>query len=83
MIIKFNFYYYNIMYYNNNLQPHRLDGPSYETKDGDKFWCQNGIRHREDGPAAELSNNHQYYYLNGRSYSLPDYWKIIRFKGYL
>ncbi len=84
MLIKFNFYLYYIYdYYNNNIKSHRLDGPSYETTDGHKFWYKNGMTHREDGPAIELFDGNKSYSLNNKKYMEKEYWNVVRFKGYL
>ena len=34
------------------------------TRDGDKFWYQNGKLHREDGPALEYANGSKAWYQN-------------------
>ncbi len=83
MLIKFNDKYYQYHYYNNDLQFHRLGGPSYEDENGNKFWYKNGNRHREDGPSIELSDELRCYYLNDQYYDEKEYWEIIRFKGFL
>ncbi len=86
MIIKFNFGKYKYDYYNNNLELHRLGGPCFETNNGKKYWCQNNLLHREDGPAIEHPEQiKQYYkyYLNSQPLSEAEYWKTIRFKGFL
>src|SRR5277367_1685320 len=31
----------------------RVNGPAYESANGDKAWCLNGKFHRVDGPAIE------------------------------
>ncbi len=82
MLIKFNLNF-KYLYYNNNLQWHRLDGPSYENNGGDKWWYKNGKSHREDGPAIEWIDHDKFYYFNNVRYSEKEYWTIVRFKGYL
>ncbi len=83
VIIKFNFGYFKYYYRNNDLQNHRLDGPSFENTGGDKFWYKNGKDHREDGPADEWGNGDKHYWLNGKEYSEKEYWVIIRFGGFV
>ncbi len=83
MIIGFNFLLFNVVYYNNNLKLHRLDGLCVKAKSGSKFWYKNHLLHREDGPAEEYFSGLERYYLNNKHYFKEDYWKIIRFKGYL
>ncbi len=83
MIIKFNFGFIKYSYYNNNLQRHRLDGPNCETTKGNKSWRKNGKLYREDGPAIELYDGYKYYYINDNIYNHKEYWKVIRFKGFL
>ncbi len=84
MLIKFNYFYSKYEYYNNDLQCHRLDGPSFENADGDKCWYKNGSFHREDGPAVtEYYSGYNDYYLNGFFYKEKEYWNIIKFKGFL
>ena len=47
-------------------QRHRLDGPAYESVNGDTFWYLNGRLHREDGPAVENADGSKQWYLNGQ-----------------
>ncbi len=83
MLITFNFYYFRYHYYNNNLEFHRLDGPSFENNFGSKYWCKNNLFHREDGPAIIYDHYNKRYYLHGKQYLEKEYWTIIKFKGYL
>ncbi len=85
MLIKFNFGNWKYYYINNNLENHRLDGPSFENVCGAKCWHKDGLYHREGGPAIEYVNvnGNKYYFLNGKGYTEEKYWQVIRFKGYL
>lgn len=50
----------------NNL--HRLDGPAIEFKTGTEWWMQMGKLHRDNGPAITKELGHKKiseYYLNG------------------
>ncbi len=82
MIVFFNFNYCNFHYKNNNFITNRLHFPSIEYRDGEQRWLTNGSYHREDGAAFEWGDR-KVYYLDGKHYEEKDYWKIIRFKGYL
>jgi len=45
---------------------HRVDGPSIEYANGDKYWYKNGLLHRVDGPARVYINGDKEWYLNGK-----------------
>ena len=45
----------NKLWYNNQGQRHREDGPAWEDVNGDKAWFINDELHREDGPAVTSS----------------------------
>ncbi len=83
MLIKFNFSYYKYDYYNNDMEFHRLDGPAFKDKNGNKYWRKNNYQHREDGPAIEYSDGGRWFYLNDERYTEKEYWQIIKFKGFL
>ena len=57
------------IYYNENKERHREDGPAVERADGSKEWWLNGKRHREDGPAIEHPDGTKYWYWHGVLYS--------------
>lgn len=52
---------------------HREDGPAVESKDGIKYWYQNGQLHREDGPAIEIHTGTVEYWINGNPYSEEEF----------
>ncbi len=82
MLIKFHYGNDKYCYFNNKLQPHRLNNLTCENMLGTKWWYKNGFFHREDGPAIEFSKNYKYYYLNGTLYQEKEYWEIIRFGAF-
>ncbi len=85
MLIKFNFKYWQRVYYNNSLKLHSLDNPSI-CNTNQKFFYKDGNFHRENGPAIDYGNGYKNYYLNGKYYEEKEYWSIIkkiRFKAYL
>jgi hypothetical protein len=47
-----------------NGEPHRLDGPAVEYKDGDNYWYKYGLKHRIGGPAVTLGNMKMWYLYN-------------------
>jgi hypothetical protein len=49
------------LWFNEEGQHHRLDGPAIEWVDGDKSWWFNGKRHRLDGPAIECAGSKSWY----------------------
>lgn len=55
------------------------DNPTIEYTNGDQLWYKNGLLHRNDGPAAIIGDRFLYY-LDGFSYSLYEYNKILRKK---
>jgi hypothetical protein len=61
--------YGTVRYYNALGQMHRVYGPAVEYADGEKVWCQNGLRHRVDGPAIEYPDGTYEWWLNGRRLS--------------
>ena len=62
-------------------QRHRLDGPAYESVNGDMFWYLNGQRHREDGPAIEHVDGSKFWYLNGKRYTEEEFALLQFVKG--
>ena len=61
----------NKIWYNDNREPHRLDGPAIEWDDGSKEWWVNGKPHRLDGPAVECANGgHKEWFVNGKRHRL-------------
>lgn len=57
---------------------HRLDGPAYISKSGDKEWWVNGKPHRLDGPAIDWINGVQSFYIDGKRILDKDYLRISR-----
>ena len=55
-----------ILYYNENNEFHREDGPAIEFTNGYKEWYKNGKHHREDGPAVEYVDGTKIWYKNGK-----------------
>jgi len=47
-------------------QLHRIDGPAFESADGDRFWYVNDKLHRIDGPAFEWANGDREWCVNGK-----------------
>ncbi len=56
-----------------NGEPHRVDGPAVEYKDGHREWYLNGKLHREYGPAIEYRNGDKSWHLNNIKYSEEEY----------
>ena len=54
------------MWFNENKEFHRKDGPAVVYTNGEQLWYQNNKPHREDGPAVIYSNGTQYWYKNGK-----------------
>lgn len=71
--------YGNKVWYNENLQIHRNDGPAIEYYNGDKTWYKNGELHREDGPAIECANGHKEWYI----YNIPINYSVYIFYNYI
>ena len=46
---------------------HRLDGPAIEFKSGIQWWMQEGKLHRENGPAITGKHEIIEYWLNGEA----------------
>ena len=59
----------NKIWYNEQNQYHRDDGPAVEWADGSKEWWLNGNLHREDGPAVEYADGYKEWRLNGELYT--------------
>ena len=58
------------LWYNQDDQLHRLDGPACEYSDGSKYWFQNDQLHRLDGPASEYPDGSKYWFQNGQRHRL-------------
>lgn len=56
--------------YDDNGNPHRLDGPAFIGEDGTEAWFVNGLRHRLDGPARKSPNGKQEWWVNGKLHRL-------------
>ncbi len=54
-----------VVYYNDDVDFHREDGPDIEYSDGTKHWCINGKRHRTDGPAVLKPGRSKSWFING------------------
>jgi hypothetical protein len=54
------------IWYNENDELHREEGPAVECSDGSKEWCINGKYHREDGPAIECADGSKEWWINGK-----------------
>ena len=69
----------NNIYWFQNGEYHREDGPACEYSNGNKVWCKHGKYHREDGPAIEWADGSKGWYLNGVPYhSEQDYRIALR-----
>ena len=44
---------------------HRVNAPSVEFSNGDRFWHRYGHLHREDGPAVSWHNGDTYWFMHG------------------
>ena len=94
--------YYNKLipgwiYFDNNNDFHREDGPAIIEANGSKEWWQNGNLHRIDGPAIEQVNGHKEWWQNhqrhredGPAVIFPDgkhYWyfknRKLKFENWL
>jgi len=61
------------LWYNEENQLHRLDGPAFIGKDGYKAWYQNNRLHRTDGPAQTWTDGLEIWYINGKPIEpIPD-----------
>jgi hypothetical protein len=49
---------------------HRLNAPSYISKDGREDWFKDGKWHRLDGPAAEWPDGTKHWYKSGKFHRL-------------
>jgi hypothetical protein len=67
-----NYKYWKILYYNENRELHRLDGPAIIDSDGTKIWCKNNLYHREDGLAVESIVGNEYYYYGRKIFASSD-----------
>jgi len=54
----------NTLYYNEQNELHRLDGPALEYANGSKVWLQNGKWHRLAGPTFEWAIGTKWWYIN-------------------
>jgi len=59
-------WYGNKIWYNEDRQFHREDGPAIEGASGTKEWWVNGELHREDGPAIEHEDGTKGWFINGQ-----------------
>ena len=60
----------NNLWYNADVQLHRIDGPACEWANGDKEWWVNGQCHRLDGPACEWADGDKEWWVNGQLHRL-------------
>ena len=68
-------------WYNDQCQRHRLDGPAYESVNGDTFWYLNDKLHREDGPAIVYPDGSKFWWLNDKQYTEEEYVMIQFMNG--
>ena len=61
------------IWYNEDKQHHREDGPAIIHPDGTKFWYINGKCHRLNGPAAIYHWGYQSWWVNGIEYTEEEY----------
>ncbi len=59
-----------IIYYNEQDQCHREDGPALEYTNGEKYWYINNLLHRIGGPAEILSCGTRIWRKNGLKHKL-------------
>lgn len=59
----------NIFWYNEG-NIHRLDGPAVEYINGNKAWYKNNKLHRIHGPAIEFANGTKFWYFEGKLHRL-------------
>ena len=67
---------YRTMYYNDEDQIHRTDGPAIEWADGSKAWVINNNYHRIEGPAeiyVDGDTIRKFYSINNKRYSEQDF----------
>ena len=67
---------YSSIYYNDEDQMHRTDGPAVEWEDGSKVWVINNMYHRLDGPAEIYVDGdmiRKFYSINNKRYSEQDF----------
>ena len=57
--------YGSLLWYNEEGQLHREDGPAFIRPNGDCFWRKKGKLHRENGPAVELVNGQKEWWVDG------------------
>jgi hypothetical protein len=65
-----------MIYFNEEEQPHRIDGPAIECEDGHKEYWVNGKLHRIDGPAIEWPYGDKEYWVNGERYTEQEFNQI-------
>jgi hypothetical protein len=61
------------LWYNENGQLHRLDGPAVEHIDGYTSWWVNGRIHRLDGPAVEWPDGVKSWWIEEKQYSEKEF----------
>lgn len=71
----------NKMWYNEQGQYHRTDGPAIEWTSGTKCWYQMGLRHRTDGPAIEWPDGEKGWYIQGQPLTEEDH-RLLSFACY-
>ena len=65
------------LFWYQNGEWHREDGPAVEWFSGTKEWWQNGKMHREDGPALETYSGMKLWCLDGEFFSENEFNQII------
>jgi len=68
----------NKIWYDENGQCHREDGPALKYPDGSKEWFQHGKLHREDGPAIEDADGTQQWWIKGEQINVSSQEEFIR-----
>ena len=61
--------YGTILYYNENDEVHRVNGPAVIWFNGTEGWYQNDKKHRLDGPAVIWDDGAKSWYINGTNYT--------------
>jgi hypothetical protein len=56
------------IYWFDNNERHRLDGPAVEYAYGHRYWYQHGRLHRRDGPALDFVGGTQLWYINDKKH---------------
>ena len=61
------------VWYNEEGEVHRTDGPAVEYAVGSKYWYINGKLHRTDGPAIEWANGNKQWWIDGEKLTQSEF----------